>query len=163
MELECSSLPLNEKHHLTFQLHNTNIDDRAEGRAYTFASSSCTTMPLLRTATTPPPSCTRWTMTTSSNRTTSTLNDCTSMQPACCLDSQPTRQDFTQQLHNKPTTDELMANLALADMDLIHIAPLILQGLYNTLLTSVRTLSGLLRNNHRHHAAHHRTWSRRRP
>ena len=34
----------------------------------------------------------------------------------------------TQLLHNKPITDELMAHLALAEMDLIHIAPLILKG-----------------------------------
>ena len=48
----------------------------------------------------------------------------------CPLDS-----TVTQPLHNKPNTDDLLANIALAVMDLIHFAHLILQKLYNSLLT----------------------------
>ena len=48
----------------------------------------------------------------------------------------------SQLLHNKPNVDELMANLAPAEMDLIHFAPLILQKLCNALLTKREMLSG---------------------
>ena len=41
----------------------------------------------------------------------------------------------TQLLHNKPNTDELTCHFAPASMDLIDFTPLILQGLYNALLT----------------------------
>ena len=34
----------------------------------------------------------------------------------------PCDRAVSQPLHNKPNTDELMANLALIEMDLIHIA-----------------------------------------
>ena len=36
-------------------------------------------------------------------------------------------------LHNKPIADDIVAHLALAEMVRIHIAPLILQRLCNTL------------------------------
>ena len=42
---------------------------------------------------------------------------------------------LTRLLFNKPNTDELMANLAPAEMDLIHLSSLILQKLCYTLLT----------------------------
>ena len=47
----------------------------------------------------------------------------------------PRDRAVTRLLHNKPNTDELMSNIALAETDLIHIAPLPLQGLCNALLT----------------------------
>ena len=47
----------------------------------------------------------------------------------------PRDMTVIQLLHNKPITVELTANLALAELDLIHIAPLPLQGLCNGLLT----------------------------
>ena len=43
----------------------------------------------------------------------------------------PLDRTVTQLLHDKPNIDELMANLALAVMDLIHFAQLILQKLCN--------------------------------
>ena len=47
----------------------------------------------------------------------------------------PGDKTVTQLLHHKPISDERMANSALSEMDLIHLAPLILQGLYTALLT----------------------------
>ena len=47
----------------------------------------------------------------------------------------PRDRTVTQLLHNKPNTVELMVNIALAEMDLIHFASLILQKLCNALLT----------------------------
>ena len=46
----------------------------------------------------------------------------------------PRDKTLTQLLH-KPITDELTANIALAEIDFIHFDPLILQGLWNALLT----------------------------
>ena len=47
----------------------------------------------------------------------------------------PLDRTVTQLLHDKPNIDELMVNLALAVIDLIHFAQLILQKLCNALLT----------------------------
>ena len=47
----------------------------------------------------------------------------------------PRDRTVTQLLHNKPISDERMANIALAEIDLIHLAPLTLQRLCNALLT----------------------------
>ena len=41
----------------------------------------------------------------------------------------------SQLRHNRPITDELLANLALTEVDFIHFTPLILQRLCNALLT----------------------------
>ena len=47
----------------------------------------------------------------------------------------PRDRTVTHLPHNKPNTDGLMANLALAVMDLIHFAPSSLKTLCNALLT----------------------------
>ena len=47
----------------------------------------------------------------------------------------PRDMTVTQLLHNKPTTDELAANLALAKRELIHFALLTLQRHCHSLLT----------------------------
>ena len=47
----------------------------------------------------------------------------------------PRDRTVTQLLDNKPITDEITAHIALAVTDLIHIAPLPLQGLCNGLIT----------------------------
>ena len=67
---------LEGRHPLLFQIHDINIDDG--GGAQTLASSGSTMMTLLRTVTTPSPSCSRWTTTASANRTTSKHSCCTS-------------------------------------------------------------------------------------
>ena len=53
----------------------------------------------------------------------------------CCLDALPARQDFLTALHNTPITNGFTGNLAIAEVDLNHFAPRILQRLCNTLLT----------------------------
>ena len=92
-------------------------------------------MPLLRTVTTRPPSCTRSTTTASSNRTPSTQRLSIKDNLRVVLTFNPGERTVTQLPHNKPNADELMANLALAEMNLIHFPLPILQKLCNTLLT----------------------------
>ena len=51
----------------------------------------------------------------------------------------PRDRTVTGLLHNKPTTNGLMANFTLAEMDIINLAPLILQGSATRGLPSART------------------------
>ena len=54
----------------------------------------------------------------------------------------PPDRTISQLLHNKPNTDELIANLALAVMGLIPFAPLILQSSATRSSPNVRSSSG---------------------
>ena len=111
---------MNEKHNHTFQNHNTTIDHCVEASSY-FGFTRCTTTPLMRTVTSTS-SCARWTITTSSNRTTSTRSGCTSRSPFVLSRRSTCATGLSLLLHNKPNTDELTGNLAPAEMDLIHFS-----------------------------------------
>ena len=85
-------IPLDEKHRPSSRF-TTSTSTIVRRPAHTFSSSSCTTMAFLRTVTPPSPSCARCTITPTANLTTSTRSGCPSGQHACCLNSEPPRQD----------------------------------------------------------------------
>ena len=138
MELECSSLPLNEKRHLIFKIHDINVDDSAEAHSY-YAFSACTTMTSPRTVTHHHARDGR--LLPQEIGPLRHAGVVPQGQHACCLDGLPHDRTLPRMLHNMAITNGLMANLALAEMDLIQFAQLILQNSTPRCTPSVRTLS----------------------
>ena len=126
--------PLHEKHHLIVQTNNTNIDDGAEALSFlgfillyyhAVVANSDTILLLHEMGDNY--------LIKSDNYDTQRLY--LNVNLRVVLTFNPRDKTVTHLLYNKPITDELMANLALALIDLIHFAPLILQKLCNALLS----------------------------
>ena len=119
------SFLLNKKHAL-FETHNTIIHDGVEVRSYfgfirlnndDVVEDRDTTIPIIRE------------MDDDYFSEPDNFDTQLYLKVNMCVVStvSPCDRTVTQLLHNKPTTDELTANIALAEMDFIHFAPLILQ------------------------------------
>ena len=119
-------------------------------RAHTFALSGCMTMLFWMTVTTS--SCTRWTMTTTANRTTSTRSGCTSLS-TCVLSRRSTH--VTRPSHTCCTTSRSPIKSRRTSPSPKRTHPRRPAHLANTLQHAAHQARGrylaLLQNNGRHH------------